>query len=158
MSMQQDFPDSIEVQFLGGLSNGKARPTANVCTPGTHIVLQGKLTRQHCIASSSATFDGDGWVEVVAVVLGGGSITHYVNGEEVLRYHNPALDKQANANTHGSHTSKALTRGHIALQSESHPVEFRSVRLLNLAGCTDPNASNYRPYYVKSNPKSCVYN
>jgi len=31
------------------------------------------------------------------------------------------------------------------------------VELLNLAGCMDQNASNYKRYYVKSVPDSCVY-
>jgi len=29
--------------------------------------------------------------------------------------------------------------------------------LLNLEGCTDPKASNYKTYYVKSNPGACRY-
>lgn len=157
MTTRQDFPTSIEIQFLGGLSNGKPRPTANVCTPGTHIYYNNKLTRQHCLPSSSPTIDGDGWVDVVVVVLGAGSITHYVDGAEVLKYHKPTLDKQANANAQGSHRPSPLSQGYIALQSESHPVEFRSVRLLNLAGCTDRNATNYRDYYVKSQAEACTY-
>src|SRR5688500_2265468 len=37
----QDFPICVEVQFLGG--NGQdARPTANLCTPGTNVVMDGK--------------------------------------------------------------------------------------------------------------------
>ena len=39
MLQNQNFPISIEAQFLGGLSDGKPRPTLNVCTPGTEIVL-----------------------------------------------------------------------------------------------------------------------
>src|ERR1700733_714975 len=42
MKKDQDFPVSIEVQFLGG--NGKDnRPTGNVCSPGTNIVMKDKL-------------------------------------------------------------------------------------------------------------------
>jgi len=29
--------------------------------------------------------------------------------------------------------------------------------LLNLEGCTDPKASNYKSYFVKSNPGVCRY-
>ena len=36
MSVDQDFPVSIEVQFLGGLGKGP-RSTLNLCTPGTHV-------------------------------------------------------------------------------------------------------------------------
>src|SRR5690606_9204181 len=47
MSVDQDFPASIEVQLLGG--NGKdKRSTANLCTPGTNVVKDGKLFLPHC--------------------------------------------------------------------------------------------------------------
>ena len=45
MLKEQDFPVSIEVQLLGG--DGKnERHTANVCSPGTNIVMGGKLITQ----------------------------------------------------------------------------------------------------------------
>ena len=50
-----------------------------------------------------------------------------------------------------------LGEGYISLQSESHPIEFRKVELLNLAGCTDPKASNHKSYYVKSDNSKCEY-
>ena len=43
MRKDQDFPISIEVQFLGGRGDGKPRSTANLCTPGTNVVMNGKL-------------------------------------------------------------------------------------------------------------------
>ena len=43
MGKDQSFPVSIEVQLLGGSGQGR-RPTANVCSPGTHFVQNGKLT------------------------------------------------------------------------------------------------------------------
>ena len=48
-----------------------------------------------------------------------------------------------------------LTQGYIALQSESHPIQFRTAEILNLEGCTEPGALNYEAYYVKSDPASC---
>ncbi len=50
MAKDQDFPVSIEVQFLGGSGSGQ-RPTANLCTPGTNVVMDGKLITQHCTNS-----------------------------------------------------------------------------------------------------------
>ena len=50
-----------------------------------------------------------------------------------------------------------LTSGSISLQAESHPVEFRKVELLNLAGCRDPKAKNYKTYFEKDEPASCRY-
>lgn len=49
MGKDQNFPISIEVQLLGGLGEGP-RPTANLCTPGTHVVMEAKLLTRHCNA------------------------------------------------------------------------------------------------------------
>ena len=62
MTKDQDFPISVEVQLLGGLSDGKPRSTANLCTPGTDVFYQGKLHTEHCTDSTSRTYDGDQWV------------------------------------------------------------------------------------------------
>jgi len=35
-----------------------------------------------------------------------------------------------------------LSKGYIALQAESHPIDFKNIELLNLCGCTDPMALN----------------
>ena len=50
-----------------------------------------------------------------------------------------------------------LKSGHIALQAETAPTDFRKVELLNLEGCTDPKARNYKTYFVKSNASMCRY-
>ena len=41
MKKDQDFPISIEAQLLGGRGDGSARSTANLCTPGTNVVMNG---------------------------------------------------------------------------------------------------------------------
>ena len=134
MTLTQDFPCSIEVQLLGGLSNGK-RSTANLCTPGTNVVMKGKLFTPHCTDSSSDTFDGDQWVTCGVEVLGSESIKHFINGKLVLEYTQPQIDERdaisKSAWTPG--TSKILERGTISLQSESHPVDFRKVEILDLS-------------------------
>jgi hypothetical protein len=48
-----------------------------------------------------------------------------------------------------------LTAGYISLQAETAPVDFRKVELLNLERCTDPSASTYKAYVVKSKPVIC---
>jgi hypothetical protein len=50
-----------------------------------------------------------------------------------------------------------LTGGYISLQAETAPIDFRKVELLNLEGCTDKKASNYKTYFVKSNPALCKF-
>ncbi|MBI1941570.1 MAG: DUF1080 domain-containing protein, partial [Acidobacteria bacterium] len=52
---------------------------------------------------------------------------------------------------------KLLSEGYISVQSESHPIEFRKVELLNLAGCMDLKAKNYKSYYVKAENSGCRY-
>jgi hypothetical protein len=132
MGKDQDFPVSIEVQFLGG--NGKdVRPTANVCTPGTHIVMGGKLIKQHCVNSKSKTYHGDQWVTVEAEVHGNGMAKHLVNGETVIEYEKPQLDTgDPDARKLIKDGNTMLSEGYIALQAESHPIEFRKVEILPL--------------------------
>jgi hypothetical protein len=55
---------------------------------------------------------------------------HYVNGDEVMRYSKPVIGGEYNEleNLEGH----SLNSGYIALQSESHPIEFKSIELLDL--------------------------
>ncbi len=129
MGKDQKFPVSIEVQLLGGSGSGK-RPTANLCTPGTNVVMDGELITRHCTSSRSKTYHGDQWVTVEVEVHGSGTITHKVNGETVLSYTKPQLDpKDADAKKLIVGDKLLLEGGTISLQSESHPVEFRKVEL-----------------------------
>ena len=132
MSKNQDFPISIEVQLLGG--NGiEERSTGNVCTPGTHIVMEGKLVTRHCIDSSSKTYHGDQWVTMAVEVRGNSAIKHIVNGEIVLEYDNPQLDENdPDTRKLMKEDDKMLHVGYISLQAESHPVEFRKIEILLL--------------------------
>ena len=159
MKKDQDFPISIEAQLLGGRGDGSARSTANLCTPGTNVVMNGQLETRHCIGSTSKTFDGDQWVRVEVEVHGGGAIVHRVNGETVLQYEKPQIGG-GNVAGHDPALKKdgeLLTSGSISLQAESHPTEFRKVELLNLAGCMDKKAKNYKSYFEKDEPSTCQY-
>lgn len=133
MEKGQDFPTSLEVQLLGGDGTNK-RPTGNLCTPGTHVVMNDKLETRHCTESSSETFHGDQWVTVEVEVRGGGVIKHLINGKEVITYSQPQYDdSDAHAKQLAEVTgSKMISDGYICLQSESHPVEFRKIEVLVL--------------------------
>ena len=132
MEVDQDFPVSIEVQLLGGAGSEK-RPTANLCTPGTHVVMGGKLVKKHCTSSRSKTYRGDQWVNVTIEIRGNKVIKHVVEGETVLTYTQPQLDERdEHAKKLAVNGSRMLDGGYISLQSESHPVEFRKVELLHL--------------------------
>jgi len=131
MRLDQSFPVSIEVQLLGG--NGTdPRSTANLCTPGTNVVMDGKLFTPHCTGSSSKTYHGDQWVTVEIEVHGNGIIKHLIDGEPVLQYEQPQLDENdgdAKKLIEAAGGEKMLREGYISLQSESHPVEFRKVEI-----------------------------
>lgn len=168
----QSFPVSIELQLLGGLGTGP-RTTANVCTPGTAVELNNKVDYRHCINSSSKTFDGDQWIHVEALVMGGEYMTFIVDGDTVLTFEKPQIggafiskDREGKDWDQFGVTDKEiwlskdgqiLTEGYIALQSESHPIDFKNIELLNLVGCMDKKALNYKSYFVKADNSLCKY-
>jgi hypothetical protein len=169
----QYFPVSIEIQLLGGLDAGE-RTTGNVCTPGTALVIDGKGDYRHCINSNSKTYHGDQWVSAEVVVLGGESITHIIENDTVLKYElpqigggftNPKLgDKDwisrgivESKDYWIAQAGEILTKGYISLQAESHPIDFKNIQLLNLCGCRDLKAKNYKSYFVKADNSKCVY-
>jgi hypothetical protein len=121
--------------------------------------MDGELTTQHCVNSQSATYPGNEWVRAEARVLGDSLIQHLVNGELVLEYTQPQIGggNVADPDPAVKQDGMMLTEGHIALQSESHPIQFRTVEVLNLEGCTDPEALNYKSYYVKADDAACRY-
>ena len=133
MAKDQDFPISIEVQLLGG--NGtEARSTANLCTPGTNVVMNGQLITEHCLNSRSKTYHGEQWVRVEVMVLGDSLVKHIVNGDTVFEYSKPQIGGGVvnNFDPAVKQDGKPLTAGYIALQSESHPIDFRKVEIRRL--------------------------
>jgi hypothetical protein len=132
MTIDQDFPVSIEAQLLGG-DGENARTTCNMCSPGTHIEMDGELVKRHCVESESKTFHGDQWVIAEMEVRGDESIKHFINGELVMEYQKPQLDPaDKDAKSLVKNGDVSLAFGYISLQSESHPVQFRRVELLPL--------------------------
>jgi hypothetical protein len=135
MRFDQGFPASLEMQFLADEGKG-ARATANLCTPGTHVEMGGKLITQHIVKSSAPTFPADEWVRAEVEVRGNDEIIHRINGVEVLRYQRPQLDP-TNNNAPATDQIEAggnlmLSYGHIALQAEGQPVWFRKIELMSL--------------------------
>lgn len=136
MPRDQDWPISVELQFLAGLGDGEARPTGNMCSPGTDVVYKGKIDPRHCINSSSKTYEGDQWVRAELIVLGDSLITHIINGDTVLQYSQPQIGGGVVSNYDPAmkQDGKLLKEGFIALQSEGQPIDFRRVEILNLEG------------------------
>ena len=159
MLKDQDFPISIEVQLLGGLSDGKPRSTANVCTPGSNIVMNGQLHTQHCTNSSSKTYDGDQWVRVEVEVRGDEIVRHIIDGRTVMEYTKPQIGGGSvnPVDPAVKIDGTPMTSGYISIQAETAPTDFRKIELLNLEGCMDPKAKNYKKYFVKTNTQMCRY-
>lgn len=159
MLRDQDWPISVEMQFYAELPGGNPRPTGNMCSPGTNVVYNGQLDTRHCINATGRALPKDVWVRAEALVLGDSIVRHIINGDTVLTYTRP----QIGGGTVSGHDSamkqdgKVLSEGYLALQSEGQPINFRNVRLLVLKGCTDPQALNYKSYFVESDNSQCRY-
>ncbi|WP_405382324.1 DUF1080 domain-containing protein [Maribacter sp. LLG6340-A2] len=158
LGVDQDFPISLELQLLGGDGTNE-RTTANLCTPGTNVVLNDSLFTTHCVNSISNTYHGDQWVTVEALILGDSLIQHIMEDKVVMEYASPTI---GGGNIEGYLDSayeegEALKEGYIAIQAESHPIDFERIEVLNLCGCMDENAKNYKSYYVKADNNTCIY-
>lgn len=169
LDKNQTFPVSLEMQFLACDSTHQ-RPTGNVCTPGTGVHMNGEATLAHCIDSDSKFLDEKEWVSAEVIVLGDSVVHHVVNGDTVFTYQKPFItDIFVGGNTNWTSAgfvdslqwinknTQLLSEGYIALQAESHPVEFKNIELLNLKGCMDPKALNYKSYFIKADNASCKY-
>ena len=169
MNQHQSFPVSLEMQFL--CSNGKDTvPTGNVCTPGTFLTYEGKRFLGHIQNSNSKTYLKNEWINAEAEVYGDSLVRHIINGDTVLTYTNAMIGEGFVSKTNNwswanitdslfwiNKANTPLVEGHIALQAESQPIDFRRIEILDLVGCTDPKAKNYKTYYIKSDNSQCKY-
>jgi hypothetical protein len=132
--------------------------------------MNGKLQTAHCIDSKSKTYDGDQWVRGEAIVLGNKVVYHLIEGDTVLVYQNPkigggflgkpydfAADKVKNGEEWAKKDGTLLGEGYIALQAESHAIDFKNIELLNLKGCMDKKALNFKSYYLEPDNSLCEY-
>lgn len=138
MLEDQDYPISLECQLLGS-EDSIQRPNGNICSPGTHIHMDGELITEHCINSKSKPSPGREWTTVQALVLGDSVIRHIVGKDTVMTYEKPIVGGGVvhDFDPAAKEDGKPLKEGYIALQSESFPTEFRKVRLFNLASYMD---------------------
>jgi hypothetical protein len=129
MKVDQPFPISLEGQYLGG--NGKDdRPTMNLCTPGTHVEIDGELKKEHCMTSTSKTYHNpDKWVEVEFIVHGATDIYHLVEGDTVFYFSNPIYGGDNYDHLPEISEGAPVNGGYLALQAESHPIAFRNIKL-----------------------------
>jgi hypothetical protein len=92
-------------------------------------------------------------VRVEATVLGDSLVTRVVEGNTVMQY--TRLQLSSDEGPEGE--EHLIGKGYVALQAESHPTDFCTVEILKLAGCTDPQATNYKSYYVAPANSTCTY-
>lgn len=131
MGLYQEFPVSLEGQLLGG--NGiDERPNGNLCTPGLHVLIEDRLETKHCINSTSKTFHGDDWVTAEFVVLGNESMYHIIEGDTVMSYSKPQIGGEFLPENYPLPNGTLISNGYISLQSETHPIEFKTVALMEL--------------------------
>lgn len=167
MTLNQDFPISMETQLLGA-GNVESDPNSNMnlCTPGTAFyttLTGGSVNTNHCVSATDNKRPAPGeWTWVSVSVMGDSIIRHYVTksptGTPVFTYYRPVYwagnvtNPPANTPANGT----ALKSGYIAIQAETHPYKFRKLELLDLEGCMDKSSPAYRTYFVKSNPALCA--
>lgn len=134
MALDQVFPVALEAQAISQWDDGKPRPAGKVCTPGTHIHINGELYTPHCAEVTGETIPHGQWMTLEVEVHGGDVIRHFVNGQQTIEYTRPILDENdpdaqrliaAGANIE-------VTSGTISIQAESAPYDFRKIEILEL--------------------------
>ena len=131
MLIDQEFPVSAEMQLLGGLGD-RERSTANICTPGTDVDIDGQIAQYHCINSNSLTYNEDEWVNVEVIVYSDSIIHHIVESDTVLSYTNIRVGGGEIPDNYVNRIGEKLSDGFISLQSEGHPVEFKDIKIREL--------------------------
>lgn len=130
MNIDQAFPVCLEFNLHGG-DGINERPTGEICTNGTKVEIEGILNENFCTPPKIArTFHGDQWVNL-EIEVKEGVIKHFVNGEEILKYSSPIYDEKHDlGKTFIMGESNILSEGYISLQSNSHPIDFRNIELI----------------------------
>lgn len=131
MGIDQDFPVSLEAQFLGSRADN-LRTNMNLCTPGTHVYMSDTLTTEHCINSTSTPNMLGEWVTIELIVYGDSIIHHLVEGDTVLTYTRPTVGGGYMPENYSVQEGTPLKEGYISLQAESHPLDFRKIEVMKL--------------------------
>ena len=130
IALDQQFPICLEYNLHGG--NGvDERPVGEICANGMFVELKGEKNTSYCtLPTVQRTFHGDQWV-TLEIDVKEGKITHFVNGEEILTYDNPTYNTENEvAKTLIVNGDNSVREGYISLQSNSHPIDFKSIEIL----------------------------
>ncbi len=136
MAVGDRFPVSVEAQLLGP-APGQERFNGNMCSPGTNVVMNGKLETTHCINSKTPAGPNGVWTQFEIEVAADGTVTQKINGVPTIVYSDVQLDpegKMANSKPLVAAAGGVLklAGGTISLQSEGNPIEFRKIEVLKL--------------------------
>ena len=141
--LNQSFPISIEAQLLGS-PPGQTRTTANVCTVGATVSINGVPATEHCVLSAVPAREDGEWVRLEVEVRGSKVVRHLIDGVAAVEYtdlrRNPAVfPKWTNVGNDdplvrglAAEGPAPLKRGYIALQAEGSPIQFRNIEILRL--------------------------
>jgi hypothetical protein len=166
MTLNQDFPVSLETQLLGAANVGADNNSSlKLCTPGTGFHLNptgGSPSAAHCQSAATAPRPSPGeWTRVSVFVMGDSVIRHNLgdnlSGNAVFTYYRPVYlsggisSPPSNLPANGT----PLKSGYIAIQAETHPYDFRKIGVLDLEGCMDRSKAAYRAYFLRSKPGAC---
>jgi len=130
IGIDQPFPVCLEYNLHGG--NGvDERPVGEICTNGTKVDINGSQTTSYCTpATVKKTFHGDQWV-TLEIDVRNDKISHYANGELILTYNNPHYNPEHDlGKLFVLNGETSLNHGYMSLQSNSHPIDFRNIQLL----------------------------
>lgn len=154
MDITENWPVSIEVQLLGCTDKLK-QITANICTPGTTISINGKPTNEHCISSSSKYYNNGEWVSLDIIVRSGKEIINIVNGDTVMVCSEPKVGGYLLPENYPIAEGTLLEDGYIALQAEGQPIDFRKVAIKYLDDSNiSKSAKNLKVIASSSKPVS----
>ncbi len=128
MDVNQGFPISLEGQFLGAKPND-TRPTGNLCTPGMHVVMGDTLTTKHCVTSSAKSYPTDKWINAEFIVYNDSLCIHIIENDTVIQFSKPIIGGEFLPESDSTLIGKKIKEGYFALQSESHPIEFKDIMI-----------------------------
>lgn len=124
------FPICLEYNLHGGNGTDE-RPVGAICANGMFVEINGEKNSSYCTPPVvSKTFHGDQWV-TMEIEIRDGQITHFVNGEEIMSYANPTFNPENEiAQQFIRNDDIRVTSGYLSIQSNSHPIDFRKIELL----------------------------
>lgn len=137
MRIDQDFPKSLEFQFLGAFEDGRKRVTGNALALGNKIDHNGETLTKKVPSSFPAVALGE-WVRA-ELISRGASVQQYINGKLVASYENARTQDNV-----------AIESGYIALQAESHGVQFRNIEIMEVdevVGSNYSEADGWQPLF-----------